>query len=132
MNPPDVSTCPTRRFSRFCSYLGNGQWREVRVHHTALRGDTPRTEAEPRPIRGGALRDIRKNPEKARSLTTLARRAKMHPSHFSEMFHQRLGLTVTRFPAGARVEKARQILLHIDLRIIEVAYAAGFGSVSRF
>jgi AraC-like DNA-binding protein/ligand-binding sensor protein len=90
------------------------------------------SNGSPYPAIDRAARDIRNNPEKSWPLATLARRAKMHPSYFSEMFHQRLGLTLTRFIAGARVDKARQLLLHTDLRIIEVAYAAGFGSVSQF
>ncbi|MFZ4484304.1 MAG: helix-turn-helix domain-containing protein [Chthoniobacterales bacterium] len=90
------------------------------------------SNGSPYPAIDRAAREIRQNPEKVWRLTALARTAKMHPAYFSEMFHQRLGVTLTRFIAGARVDKARQLLRHTDLRIIEVAYAAGFGSVSQF
>lgn len=79
-----------------------------------------------------AAREILGQPEKRWRLGELARAAKMNPSYFSEMFRKRLGLSLTKFIATARTEKARQLLRHTDLKIIEVAYAAGFGSVSQF
>lgn len=86
----------------------------------------------PYPAVDRVARMIREHPEKRWHLSAVAREAKMNPSYFSELFHRRFGLTLTRFIAGARTAKARQLLLHTDLRIIEVAFAAGFGSVSQF
>lgn len=90
------------------------------------------TNGSPYPAIDRAAREIKQDPGKPWRLTALARAAKMHPAYFSEMFHERLGITLTRFIAGARVDKARQLLRHTDMKIIEVAYAAGFGSVSQF
>lgn len=90
------------------------------------------TNGSPYPAIDRAARQIREHPEKCWRLTALAKAAKMHPGYFSEMFHRRLGLTLTKFIAGARTEKARQLLRHSDMLIIEVAFAAGFGSVSQF
>ena len=86
----------------------------------------------PYPAIDRAAREITEHPEKRWRLPVLARTAKMNPAYFSEMFRRRFGLTLTAFIAGARVEKAKQLLRHTDLKIIEVAYAAGFGSVSQF
>jgi AraC-like DNA-binding protein len=86
----------------------------------------------PYPAIDRAARRIRENPENPWRLTQLAREAKMNASYFSELFHRRLGITLTRFVAGARTAKARQLLLHTDLKIIEIAFASGFGSVSQF
>lgn len=86
----------------------------------------------PYPAIDRAARLIRQNPEKPWRLTDLARAAKMHPAYFSEMFRKRFEITLTEFIAGTRVERARQLLLNTELRIIEVAFAAGFGSVSQF
>lgn len=90
------------------------------------------SQGSPYPAIDRAAREIKQDPGKTWRLTSLARTAKMHPAYFSEMFHDRLGITLTRFIAGARVDKARQLLRHTDMKIIEVAYAAGFGSVSQF
>lgn len=90
------------------------------------------TEGGPYPAIDRAARAIQAHPEKRWRLTELARSAKMNPTYFSEMFRRRLGITLTRFIAGARIDKARLLLRHTDLKIIEVAYAAGFGSVSQF
>lgn len=86
----------------------------------------------PYPAIDRAARLIRQNPEKPWCLTDLARTAKMHPAYFSEMFRKRFEITLTRFIAGTRVDRARQLLLNTDLRIIEIAFAVGFGSISQF
>lgn len=92
----------------------------------------PGTRGTPYPAIDRAAREIKEHPEKRWRLASLARAAKMNSAYFSEMFHRRLGITLTKFIAGARVEKAKQLLRHTDLKIIEVAYSAGFGSVSQF
>lgn len=92
----------------------------------------PQTHGAPYPAIDRAAREIREHPEKRWRLPVLARGAKMNASYFSEMFRRRLGVTLTQFIAGARVEKAKQLLRHTDLKIIEIAHAAGFGSVSQF
>lgn len=92
--------------------------------------DTP--PGSPYPAVDRVARMIREQPGKRWLLAAVAREAKMNASYFSELFHRRFGLTLTRFIAGARIAKARQLLLHTDLKIIEVAFASGFGSVSQF
>lgn len=90
------------------------------------------TDGSPYPAIDRAALEIRQSPEKSWRLNDLARQAKMNPAYFSEMFRQRLGITLTKFIAGARVDKARQLLVNTEMKIIEIAYAAGFGSVSQF
>ena len=79
-----------------------------------------------------AARLIRKNVEKTWRLSDLADDANMHPAYFSEMFHHYLGVTLTDFVAEARARKARQMLEFSNLRVIDIAFAAGFGSISQF
>jgi len=90
------------------------------------------TSGTPYPAIDRAARAIRERPEDRWRLTTLARNAKMNPAYFSEMFRRRLGITLTRFIASVRIEKSVQLLRNTDLKIIEIAYASGFGSVSQF
>jgi AraC-like DNA-binding protein len=56
----------------------------------------------------------------------------MHPSYFSEKFHDRTGETLTNFLAALRVNKARQLLAYTALPISEIAFASGFRSLSQF
>lgn len=110
-----------------------GALRLLELFSRQLAGNLPAaTEAAPYPAIDRAAREIAESPGKNWRLKSLARQAKMHPAYFSEMFRRRLGLTLTRFIAGARTEKARRLLLHTDMQITEVAFASGFGSISQF
>ena len=110
-----------------------GALRLLELFSRQLAENLPSTESgTPYPAIDRAARMIRLNPEKPWRLTELARAANMHPAYFSEMFRNRFQITLTRFIAGTRVDRARQLLINTDMRIIEVAFAAGFGSVSQF
>lgn len=86
----------------------------------------------PYPAIDRAARNIRQTVEKTWRLPSLAAEAGMHPAYFSEMFHQRMGVTLTDYIATARTQKARQLLGFSNLQVIEIAFACGFGSVSQF
>lgn len=92
--------------------------------------DTPQGGAYPAIDR--IAREVRQFPDKPWRLAAVARSVNMHPSYFSEMFHQRLGVTFTEFVSHVRVEKARQLLCFTGLQIAEVAFQSGFGSISQF
>ena len=92
----------------------------------------PEEQGSPYPAIDRAARQIRQNVEKTWRLVPLAAEAGMHPAYFSEMFHQRLGMTLTDYIASARTQKARHLLGFSHLRVIEIAFACGFGSVSQF
>lgn len=94
----------------------------------------------PTPPNGGAtypgvdhlLRQLRADPTRPWRMSDCARMAGMHPTYFSEKFHQQTGATFTSFLATLRVEKARQLLHYTGLPISEVAFASGFRSLSQF
>lgn len=110
-----------------------GALRLLEIFAQQLGGSLPHTTSgAPYPAIDRAARAIREQPEDRWRLTTLARNAKMNPAYFSEMFRRRLGITLTKFITSARIEKAAQLLRNTDLKIIEIAYASGFGSVSQF
>ena len=52
--------------------------------------------------------------------------------YFCKMFKKATGINFTEYLARVRVEKARNLLLNPNLRISEVAFAAGFQSLSHF
>ena len=62
----------------------------------------------------------------------VARRLQLSPCHFCKVFKQQTGMTFSEYRTLRRVEKARQMLLDQQVRISEVAYACGFGSVPYF
>jgi AraC-like DNA-binding protein/ligand-binding sensor protein len=66
------------------------------------------------------------------SLKGVAAAAGASVFHFSKVFHKSTGLTFTNYVARVRAEGARTQLLNPSARISEVAYDAGFQSLTQF
>lgn len=66
------------------------------------------------------------------SLKTVAAASGASVFHFCKVFHQTTGLKFTDYVARTRVEAARTRLLNPKMRISEVAYEAGFQSLTQF
>ena len=52
--------------------------------------------------------------------------------HFCKIFKQNTGFTLTGYMTRFRLEKAKTLLLDPSLRVSDVVFAAGFGSVAQF
>ena len=52
--------------------------------------------------------------------------------HFCKTFKKTMGITFTEYVARVRAEKAKALLLNPALRVSEVAFTAGFGSIPQF
>ncbi|MBU6402667.1 MAG: helix-turn-helix transcriptional regulator, partial [Verrucomicrobia bacterium] len=52
--------------------------------------------------------------------------------YFCKLFKKATGMTLTEYVARVRIEKAKTLLVDPSLRISEVVFAAGFGSIPRF
>ena len=52
--------------------------------------------------------------------------------YFCKIFKKTTGITFTEYVARVRVEKAKALLLDSSLRVSEVVFAAGFGSIPQF
>ena len=66
------------------------------------------------------------------SLRKAAKAVNKHPNHLSERFKQVTGLNFVEYVARTRFEKACRLLTDGELRISEVAFSAGFQSLSQF
>lgn len=60
------------------------------------------------------------------TLATIAREANTSPYHFSRLFKESTGLSPHQYVIRERVEKARELLMGTEMRLHEVAAAAGF------
>lgn len=78
------------------------------------------------------MRFMRENASEALSVTTLARRAAMSPSHFAHRFRALARITPMRYLKELRLARARELLLADALRIAEVAARVGYESTSHF
>jgi AraC-like DNA-binding protein len=66
------------------------------------------------------------------SLTKLAKAVNSSANHLSEKFKQVTGVNFVDYVARTRFEKASDLLLNSNRRISEIAFAAGFQSLSQF
>jgi AraC family transcriptional regulator len=65
-------------------------------------------------------------------LAELAEEVDVHPVHLSRVFHQRLGVTLTAYVRGRRLEWASERLLRTDLPSSRIAVEAGFRDHGHF
>jgi AraC-like DNA-binding protein len=66
------------------------------------------------------------------SLSRVAKAVNIHPNYLSERFKQVTGMNFVEYVARTRFQKACQLLHDGGLRISEIAFAAGFQSLSQF
>jgi AraC-like DNA-binding protein len=66
------------------------------------------------------------------SLADVAKATGASVFHFCKVFHKATGLTFTDYVARVRLEDARARLLNPNLRVSEIAYDAGFQSLTQF
>lgn len=79
-----------------------------------------------------AVKMMREDLEQDWTLPRVAGAVKMNPSYFSDMFRKSTGGTFTACLARLRVERACRMLQATKLGVGEVAFAAGFRSISQF
>lgn len=90
-----------------------------------------RSQAEPVEI-WKARNFIHEHSDEEVSLIKVAKAVNISANHLSEKFKQVTGVNFVEYVARTRFEKARDLLREGDLRISEIAFAAGFQSLSQF
>jgi AraC-like DNA-binding protein/ligand-binding sensor protein len=66
------------------------------------------------------------------SLDDAARAVNASPRHFCKVFKEHTGITFTDYLARVRVENTKRLLQNPHLRVSEIAFEAGFDSISQF
>ena len=92
---------------------------------------TSRHRAEPVEI-WKARSFIEAHSDEELSLIKVAKAVNSSANHLSEKFKQVTGVNFVDYVARARFEEARDLLLNSNRRISEIAFAAGFQSLSQF
>ena len=75
---------------------------------------------------------IEEHSDEKLSLRRVAKAVNVHPNYLSERFKQVTGINFVEYVARTRFEKASRLLHDGGLRISEIAFAAGFQSLSQF
>ncbi len=89
------------------------------------------SEAEPNAV-ASAKQFVQSHVEEAITLAQVVQHVHVSRFYFCKLFKKATGMTLTEYVARLRVEKAKTLLVDPSLRISEVVFAAGFGSIPRF
>lgn len=66
------------------------------------------------------------------SLAEMAGLVQMSPHYFSSLFRQSMGIAPYQYVTQCRINRAKQLLTHPELSIVEVCHQVGFQSQSHF
>ena len=97
----------------------------------AARCATAGTDAEP-PAVTAAKQFVQSHVEEPLMLQQVLQHVHVSRFYFCKLFKKSTGMTLTEYVARVRVEKAKTLLVDPSLRITDVVYTAGFGSIPRF
>ncbi len=107
-----------RMFAQYLEERGKQQWLSRRTRTSAL---LQNIEA--------FLAECRNTPV---SLKDVAARVNLSPCHFCTVFKKQTGLTFRQYRRRQRLEKACELLIDPDRRVVDVAFEAGFESIPYF
>ena len=79
-----------------------------------------------------AKRYVQSHVEEPITLAQVVEHVGVSRFYFCKLFKKATGMTLTEYVGRLRVEKAKTLLVDPSLRISEVVYAAGFGSIPNF
>jgi AraC-like DNA-binding protein len=89
------------------------------------------TAEEPTAV-ASAKQFVQSHVEESISLAQVVEHVHVSRFYFCKLFKKATGMTLTEYVTRVRVEKAKLLLVDQSLRISEVVFAAGFGSIPRF
>jgi AraC-like DNA-binding protein len=56
----------------------------------------------------------------------------LHPNYAMNLFHKAFGDTLVSYITRHRISHAQRLLVTTDMKVVDIAIASGFGSLSRF
>ncbi len=107
---------------------------EIFASHLSLAAEqiaTQQMHAEP-PLVSRAREIIAQRSGEALPLTEIARSVHASTFHFCKTFKRATGMTFTQYLSMVRIAKAKKLLSNPQARISEVAFEAGFASITHF
>jgi AraC-like DNA-binding protein len=116
---------------RECSATVNHQAMTKMLFAAEVENATCRSRAEPVAI-WKARKYIEKYSGEELSLTKVANVVKMNANHLSENFKRVTGINFVEYVARTRFANACDLLRNPKLHVSEIAFAAGFQSLSQF
>lgn len=84
------------------------------------------------PVVARAKAFIQASADEPITLAQVAAHVNVSRFYFCKLFRKATGLTLTEYIARVRLEKAKSLLSDPSLRVSEIVFAAGFGSIQQF
>ena len=101
--------------------------------HSSISGSLPvPTPYSPPPRMQRVIAQMRSCLDQEMKLSGLAASAGLSPSQFVRSFREATGLPPHRCLRGLRIDKARELLEHTELPVIDIALTCGFGQPGYF
>jgi AraC-like DNA-binding protein/ligand-binding sensor protein len=119
--PADAFQAVTQLLNVFAQYLAE----------FASRNAIATADDEPSAVTN-AKQFVQSHAEEPITLQQVVKQANVSRFYFCKLFKKTTGMTLTEYVSRVRVEKAKTLLVDPSLRISEVVYAAGFGSIPHF
>lgn len=115
-------------------YAGMVRLLEIFASHLGAMGNQLMIQeaAEESPFTKRAKAYVSEHQTEAISLEEISKSLHVSTFYFCKMFKKATGLTFTDYLCRVRVERAKGLLLDPNLRISEVAFEVGFGSLTHF
>jgi AraC-like DNA-binding protein/ligand-binding sensor protein len=119
---PDVLDAVTQLLTVFAQHLSDDISRHMM---------TARPELEPAVV-SRAKKYIEAHSHESLTLEQVVKHVHSCRFHFCKIFKRTTGITFTEYVARVRVEKAKVLLMDPAIRVSEVVFSAGFGSIPQF
>jgi AraC-like DNA-binding protein len=84
------------------------------------------------PAVSNAKEFVQSHAEETITLAMVVEHVHVSRFYFCKLFKKATGMTLTEYVSRVRVEKAKNLLTNPSLRVSEVVYVSGFGSIPRF
>lgn len=98
----------------------------------SLDGEDARARREPLAIAQRMAGYVAEHLDRPLRAAAVARAVGLHPNYAMALFKDCLGTTLGQYVLQQRLARAEALLLATDRDVTEIAFAAGFGSLSRF
>lgn len=120
--PPDTLDAVIQLLNVFAQHLAD----DISRHMMSTR-----PELEPAVV-SGAKKFVEDRSQEPITLDQVLQHVHASRFHFCKIFKKTTGITFTEYVARVRVEKAKALLMDPSMRVSEVVFTAGFGSIPQF
>ncbi|MEI8311015.1 MAG: PocR ligand-binding domain-containing protein [Verrucomicrobiota bacterium] len=120
--PQDTLDAVIQLLTVFAQHLAD----DIGRHMVAARPDL-----EPAVV-SGAKKFVEAHSQEPLTLDQVLQHVHAGRFHFCKIFKKTTGITFTEYVARVRVEKAKALLMDPSLRVSEVVFTSGFGSIPQF